>query len=69
VDVNAIAGTSVAGGDDVGLSLDHEPDMAEIAFVQDRVDLRFVVDTALGEPPHLGSGGGCVIVHALSSVR
>ena len=58
MNVDPIAGARVAGGDDVGLSLDHEPDMAEIAFVQDRVDLRFVVYAALGEPPYLGSAGG-----------
>ena len=40
-----------------------------IAFVEDGVDLLFVVSGALGEAPHLGSGSGRISVHVLSTIR
>jgi hypothetical protein len=60
VDVDDVADAGVQHREDVGLSLVHEPDVADEGFVEDRVDLRAVVHGPLGGAPHAdpGAGGG-----------
>ena len=60
MNIDLFARARIGGGDDERLSVEHESDMADKAFVQDGVHLRFVVDAAHGPAPHLRSFGGRV---------
>src|ERR1039458_269008 len=57
-----------AGGEDVGLAVDGEPDVADDSLVEDGVDLGLVVHAALREAAHGGASGGRESVHGLSTV-
>ena len=58
VNVNPLACPRIQGGNDVGLPVHDEADVANVAFVEDRAHLRLVVDGALGQPPHVSPISG-----------
>jgi len=58
VEEDFVAGARVAGGDDVRLAADGEPDVADKAFVEDGVDPGLVVNAALWEAANGGASGG-----------
>src|SRR4030095_8370912 len=63
VQKNFIAEPCVAGGDDVRLSVDGGPYVADKAFVEDGVYLGLVVYAPFREPAHSGAFGGSKSVH------
>src|SRR5690349_4069919 len=72
VNVDPVAYAGVPGRNDVRLSVEDKSDVADKTLVEDRVDLSFVVDAPLREPPDLGPVSGCECVHvspAISAAR
>src|SRR6185436_10185041 len=64
-----IAEPCVAGGDDVWLPVDGEPDVADKTLVEDRVHLGLIVNGPFREPVHAGAFGGSKSVHGSSKLR
>src|SRR4029077_9696958 len=69
MDVELVAEAGITGGNDERLPVDHEADVADVAFIENGVNLLLVVSSALGETPHLGSRSGRIGVHVLSTIR
>src|SRR5579863_6862352 len=63
MDKYPLAVAAVASRDDERLSINYKADVADETFVENGVDLLFVVDAALGEPAHLRPFGGRVGFH------
>src|SRR5580704_5773445 len=63
VDVNAVSDSHVPCGNHVGLTVDYETHVAKITFVQDRMNLRPVIDGPLGESLYLRTWRGSVGIH------
>jgi hypothetical protein len=62
VEVDRLADPGVAGGDDVGLAVDLEADVADEALVEDGVHGGAVVGGPFRQPPDPGPLGGPVVV-------
>lgn len=58
MNVELVAGSSVAGGNDEGLAVDVEADVADEGFVEDLVCGFAIVDGALGLAHEASAGGG-----------
>jgi hypothetical protein len=63
VQVKSVSGAAKIRGDDVGLAVDTEADVADKSGVQDFVDGFTVVLTALGQAFDLGALGGLKLAH------
>jgi hypothetical protein len=64
VDVEAVVHADVSGRNDVGLAVEREADVADQPFVEDRVYVCLVINTALGEALELGAPGRRKLVHS-----
>jgi hypothetical protein len=58
VDVERVSVASIGSGDNVGLSVDCEADVAEESFIEDMVNGVAVVDGALRFAHYSGAGSG-----------
>ena len=67
MDVEIIAVASVAGGDDEGMAIANESDVADESFVEDSVGSFAIVGAAMGLADDLGAGSGAWEILAGSS--
>src|SRR5579872_7010766 len=68
VDVELVAKARIAGRDREWLAVDDKADVTDVAFVENAVNLIFIVGAALGEAAHLGAIGGGISVHLRSTI-